>query len=319
MLVRFWGTRGSLPTPLGHAAVRDKVKAALAAANGRRFDSEAALEAFIDRELPFSVRSTFGGDTSCVELVAGGEDHVLCDLGSGARAFGNALLARHGPARKHRFHVFMSHLHWDHIMGFPFFTPAYIPGNEIRIYGCHRAMRDAFRQQQSEPCFPVDFRALGAAIEFIELEPGRPYEINGLSVRTILQNHAGDSYGYRFEKDGKTIVYSTDAEHKYGALDDSYPFVGFFRDADLLVFDAMYALADAISVKEDWGHASNIVGVELAHQAGAKHLVMFHHEPIYSDATLDKVLAETQRYEEISRSGAKLTVSTAYDGLEIEV
>jgi phosphoribosyl 1,2-cyclic phosphodiesterase len=319
MLVRFWGTRGSLPTPLGHRAVRAKIRAALQAADGRRFDGEAALDAFIDGELPFSVRATHGGNTSCVELVAGGDDYVLCDLGSGLREFGHALMARHGPARKHRFHVFMSHLHWDHIMGFPFFTPAYIPGNDIRIYGCHKAIREALRQQQSAPCFPVDFRALGASIEFVELEPDRDYEINGLQVRAILQNHAGDSYGYRFGKDGKSVVYSTDSEHKFSQLDETYPFVGFFRDADLLIFDAMYALAEAISIKEDWGHSSNIVGVELAQLARVKHLVMFHHEPVYSDETLETVLAETRRYEEISRPGDKLTVSTAYDGLEIEI
>jgi phosphoribosyl 1,2-cyclic phosphodiesterase len=318
MLVRFWGTRGSLPTPLGHKAVRAKIRAALGAAKGRDLSDDAAIEDFID-ELPFAVRGAFGGNTSCVEIETGGDDYVLCDLGSGVREFGNALLARHGPRKHHRFHVFMSHLHWDHIMGFPFFAPAYIPGNVIRIYGCHRELRDALRHQQSNPCFPVDFRALGASIEFVELEPDRSYEIAGMSVRSILQNHAGDSYGYRFEKGGKSVVYSTDSEHKFAALDDAYPFVSFFRDADLVIFDAMYALADAVSVKEDWGHSSNIIGVELAHYAGVKHLVMFHHEPVYSDATLEKVLAETRRYEENSRDGADLVVSTAYDGLEIQV
>jgi phosphoribosyl 1,2-cyclic phosphodiesterase len=319
MLVRFWGTRGSLPAPLNHRSVRSKIRAALSAANGRRFETDTDLDQFIDRELPFPVRATFGGNTSCVELATGGEDYVLCDLGSGVREFGNALLLKHGPSRRNRFHVFMSHLHWDHIMGFPFFTPAYIPGNVIKIYSCHKVTRDALRQQQSAPCFPVDFRALGATIEFVELEPDRGYDIAGLKVRAILQNHAGDSYGYRFERDGKSVIYSTDNEHKFAALDETYPFIPFFRDADLLIFDAMYSLAEAISVKEDWGHSSNIVGVELAQYAGVKHLVMFHHEPVYSDETIEKVLGETRRYEEISRSGETLRVSTAYDGLEIEV
>src|SRR5690242_686336 len=119
MLIRFWGTRGSLPAPLDYTAVRAKIRDALTAALERRPDSPAAVEAFIDRDLPFSVRGTFGGNTSCVELVTGGDEFVLCDLGSGVREFGNHLLTRFGPARKHRFNVFMSHLHWDHIMGFP--------------------------------------------------------------------------------------------------------------------------------------------------------------------------------------------------------
>ncbi|MGO9060140.1 MAG: MBL fold metallo-hydrolase [Candidatus Binataceae bacterium] len=319
MLIRFWGTRGSLPAPLNHRAVRAKVRDALLAGQGRRFEGPEAAEAFIDRELPFSVGGTFGGNTSCVELVTGGDEFVLCDVGSGAREFGNSILARYGPARKHRFNIFMSHLHWDHIMGFPFFTPAFIPGNVIRIHGCHELMREAFIRQQSLPCFPVDFRSLGATIEFVELSPGRTYEIDGLSVRAILQNHGGDSYAYRFEKAGKSVVYSTDCEHKFEILDRNYPFVEFYRNADLLIFDAMYSLADQISVKEDWGHSNNMVAVELAQLAQVKHLALYHHEPIYDDRMIERILAETRRYDEISRSGEELKITSAYDGLEIAV
>ncbi len=319
MLIRFWGTRGSLPAPLNYRAVRAKVRDAMLAAVDRRLDSPAAVETFIDHELPFSIRGTYGGNTSCVELATGADEFVLCDAGSGVREFGNNLMARYGPARKHRFNIFMSHLHWDHIMGFPFFTPAFIPGNVIRIHGCHPAMRDAFVRQQSDPCFPVDFRNLAATIEFVELQPGHTYNIDGLQVRPILQNHASDSYGYRFEQAGKVVVYSTDCEHKYEILDERYPFVEFFRGADVLIFDAMYSLADQISVKEDWGHSSNIVAVELAQLAGVKHLVMYHHEPIYDDRMIERILAETRRYDELSRTGEALTITSAYDGLEIAV
>jgi phosphoribosyl 1,2-cyclic phosphodiesterase len=319
MLIRFWGTQGSLPAPLNYRAVRTKIREAILAARGLGLDGPEAIDAFIDRALPFSVSGTYGGNTSCVEIVTGGDEYVLCDVGTGVREFGNSILAKYGPARKNRFNIFMSHLHWDHVMGFPFFIPAYIPGNVIRIHGCHKDMREAFQRQQSNPSFPVDFRTLGATIEFVELEPGRTYEIDGLSVRAIAQRHGGDSYGYRFSKDGRTLVYSTDSEHKYEALDDSYPFIEFFRNADLLIFDAQYSLADQVSMKEDWGHSSNMIGVELAQLAGVKHLVMYHHEPVNDDQMLEKILAETRRYEEISRpeQNRKLTITSAYDGLEI--
>lgn len=319
MLIRFWGTRGSLPAPLGAAEVRAKLRHALLAASGRCFDTPAEADAFIDRELPFAVAGTFGGNSSCVEIAAGGPEHVLCDMGSGARVFGNRVLATYGPGRGQVYNVFLSHVHWDHIMGFPFFTPAYIPGNTIRLHGCQTVLREAFERQQSAPCFPVDFRKLGARIEFVALEPGRRYEIAGLGVLPILQNHGGDSYGYRFERNGRTVVYSTDSEHKFETLDANYPFIDFFRDVDLLIFDAMYSLADAVSVKEDWGHSSNMVAVELAQMAGVKHLVMYHHEPAYDDGMIATILDETRRYEEISRSGAPLKITSAYDGLEIEL
>ena len=135
----------------------------------------------------------------------------------------------------------------------------------------------------------------------------------------MKQHHAGDSYGYRFEKNGKSIVYSTDSEHKFESIDASYPFVEFFRKADLVIFDAMYSLADSISVKEDWGHSSNIIGVELAQQAQAKHLCLFHHDPNYDDAMISRILDESIRYEELSEEGDSLMVSSAYDGREIQL
>jgi len=319
MLARFWGTRGSLPTPLGAAAVRLKVREALLAARGRALENAADIDAFIDRELPFSVRGTFGGNSSCVQI-EGGDGHVVCDMGSGLREFGIRMMTQFGPAKPQTYNIFLSHVHWDHIMGLPFFTPAYIPGNVLRIHGGHKTMREALLRQQSDPCFPVHFEKLGAKIEFIELEPGREYDIAGFKVRPILQHHHGDSYGYRFMRDGKALVYSTDCEHKFEALGPDYPFVDFFRDADLLIFDSMYSFAEAISVKEDWGHSSNMVAVELAHLAGVKHLALYHHEPVYDDRMLETVLGETIRFEELSRdNGPALRVSSAYDGLEIAV
>jgi len=292
------------------------VREALLAACGKGLDTAEAVDAFIDRELPFPVRGTFGGNSSCIEII-GGDEYVICDLGTGVREFGNKILAEHGPARKHCFNIFLSHLHWDHIMGFPFFVPAYIPGNTIRFYGCHQMLREAMQAQQSHPCFPVDFHSLAATIEFVELEPNREYQVAGFNVSAIKQFHTSDSYGYRFERDGKAIVYSTDCEHKYSTLDDSYPFVTFYRDADLLIFDAMYSLADSVSIREDWGHSSNIVAVELAQKAAVKRLVMYHHEPTYDDRMIEAVLGETIRFEEISRDRHKVEVIAAYDGLDL--
>jgi len=131
--------------------------------------------------------------------------------------------------------------------------------------------------------------------------------------------HSGDSYGYRFETDGKVIVYTTDSEHKLENRAQTERFVQFFQGADLVVFDAMYSLADAISVKADWGHSSNIIGVELCQMARVRHLVLFHHEPAYDDATIEGVLRETRRFEELTRGTQPLQISAAYDGMEIDV
>jgi phosphoribosyl 1,2-cyclic phosphodiesterase len=316
--VRFWGTRGSIPVALTPSDIRDKLAQALVAAAGRRFESFGEAYAFAQEQLPFSVSHTFGGHTSCVELLTARDEYFVCDMGSGARPFGEHVLARQG-GRPATVNIFMSHVHWDHIMGFPFFGPAYVPGTTLRLHGCHDILERAFRLQQSPPCFPVTFDQLQAKIEFVRLIPGQATTVSGLKVTPKLQRHSGDSYGYRFEAEGKSLVYSTDSEHKPEDRAETAGFVEFFRDADLVVFDAMYSLADAISVKEDWGHSSNIIGVELCQMAGARHLMLFHHEPANDDATIEGVLKDARRLEELTRGPQPLRISAAHDGMELEL
>jgi len=318
MLVRFWGTRGSIPVALTSADIRRKVETALSMAIAKGVDSPDKVRSFIDNDLDFSIAQTYGGQSPCVEIETGRAEYLVCDMGSGARAFGGRIMAaqKSGPIVVN---VLMSHVHWDHIMGFPFFTPAYVPGARIRIFGCHDVIEKAFRLQQSAPCFPVDFSRLSADIEFVKLEAGKTVDIAGYQVTPKLQRHTGDSYGYRFERDGKAIVYSTDSEHKLEDPAETEEFVAFFRNADLVIFDAMYSLLDAVSVKEDWGHSSNMVGVELAQLANVKHLCMFHHEPAFNDERIQSVLNETIRFEQLTRGDRTLIVSAAFDGMEIEV
>ncbi|MEO5699454.1 MAG: MBL fold metallo-hydrolase [Casimicrobiaceae bacterium] len=316
--VRFWGTRGSLPVALTAAEVRARMITAVKGACTAMPASDEAVESYVDG-LGFAVAGTFGGHTSCVQIETDSSQYVLCDLGSGARPFGQSAIARHGPASAQTYHIFMSHPHWDHIMGLPFFTPAYIPGNRLRIYGGHEELEAALRRQMDPPSFPVPFSCLKADIEFVRLAPGTRHEIDGMTVTTMRQRHGGDSYGYRFERDGRTVIYSTDSEHPLEDPEETKRFVEFFDGADLVIFDGMYSLADAISVKADWGHSSNVVGVELCQLAHVLHLCLFHHEPAYDDGAIARVLDDTRRLEEITRAEHTMRISAAYDGLEIEL
>lgn len=321
MKATIWGCRGSLPVAMSAATVRDKVKSALRTANGRSFRDDVELERFVTEELPWPVANSYGGNSSCVQIDTGSEEYVLCDLGSGLREFGAAAIARHGPGKPQIYNIFLSHIHWDHIMGFPFFPASYIPGNKIRIYSCHPDPKLAFTRQQSAPCFPVDFSVLAADIEFIAMQPGKPVQVAGATVRAIKQYHEGDSFGYRFEKDGKAIIYSTDSEHKQDNPEAAALFADFFRRADLVIFDAQYSLAETVSLKEDWGHSSNVAGVELCHMAQAKHLLLYHHEPAFNDEALHRIFLETIRYEQLARPDGQppLKVSSAFDGMELNV
>jgi len=318
MRVRFWGTRGSMPVALTWRDLRDRLAQVLVAANGRKLDGIEKAAAFVEQELDFALSHTFGGHSSCVEFETGSDQYFVCDMGSGARPFGAHVLARQS-GRPATVNVFMSHMHWDHIMGFPFFGPAYVPGTKLRIYGCHSDLEHALRRQQEPPSFPVPFSQLSASIEFVPLAPGETREVGGVKVTPAPQFHSGDSFGFRFEREGRSFVYSTDSEHKLEDIRETQRIVAFFRGADLVIFDAMYSLADAVSVKEDWGHSSNVVGVELCQMAAVKKLALFHHEPANDDAAIERILKDARRLEELTRQALRLEVIAAYDGLELDL
>ncbi|MGE4297818.1 MAG: MBL fold metallo-hydrolase [Desulfovibrionaceae bacterium] len=322
MKVIFWGTRGSLPASMTASMVRKKVKKVLeTVVKHGPPPKEEAIEAWIDWALPFSVWGAYGTNTPCVEIVPGDtpDTYVICDAGSGLRDCGNHILATRGPAKPATYHIFQSHLHWDHIQGFPFFPPAYIPGNTIVFHGCHAAMENSLMAQHHEPHFPVDWSMLGADIRFDIMQPDTDYHVAGLTVRAMRQTHPGASYGFRFEKDGQRVIYSTDNEHKFEFLDPSYPFLEFCAGADLLIFDAQYTLKEATTTKEDWGHSNNLVAAEMAQETGVKHLCLFHQEPAADDETLQRFLEETAHYASLVSDDSPMKISMAYDGLVIDL
>lgn len=321
MQVRFWGTRGSLPVAPRASTISEKIADALLHASGKTFaDKEAALD-YAENELEFAVGQGYGGSTSCVEIDVGKGAFVVCDMGSGLRELGlNTLKRLSDGHRPKEWHFFLSHLHWDHIMGFPFFVPAFVDGAKVVIHAGHSDAEKALRRQQEEISFPVPFDWLKADIEFRTLETGKEYEIGELKVALIKQEHSHDSYGYRFtDADGRIAIYSTDAEYKIDKMDEEDTMAEFMSGADLMIADTMYSLADSVSMKEDWGHSSNIVAVDLCHQAGAKRLALFHHEPTYSDADIQRMHSETVRYEELIREGEPLEVLCSYDGLCVDL
>jgi phosphoribosyl 1,2-cyclic phosphodiesterase len=316
MKVHFWGTRGSLPAGTDTLNLRQKIFEAFKSLKGRHFAGDDDIRVFVEKELPFSLAGHYGTNTPCVE-VTGGTEPVICDAGTGIRDLSrNLAMAPDGRHGGRVFHIFLSHLHWDHIQGFPFFMPVYAEGNRIVVHGGHPDMESALDYQRKYSNVPLPVKA---DISFNRLEPDRQYEIAGFQVLVTSQNHPGDSYGYRFEIAGKSVVYSTDSEHLEEGSAGEQRFTGFFRDADLVIIDAQYPLLDAFSVKENWGHSNNIVAVELGAKAGVRGLVLFHNEPTVDDPALQTFLNDTRRYLKIYDPQSTMTVDLAYDGMEIEV
>ena len=305
MKIKIWGTRGSLPSPLRPEQVEEKICQAVFSLPDIDTSDVEAVRAYIG-ELPPLVRGTAGGNTSCVEIRAGGET-LIVDAGTGLRELGWELMK--GPCGRGQgtLHLLISHPHWDHIQGFPFFVPAFVPGNRIYVYGIHD-LKTAFEEQQRPLNFPVPLAFMQAQVEFISLRVGQPFSVGQVRVNTIQNAHPGDTCAYRFQDQHSVFVYASDAEFK--RLDNAsvQAHVAFFKDADALIFDAQYTLREAWQ-KTDWGHSSAMIGVDLARAAGVKKLILFHHDPSYSDAQLQEIQAAAIAYQAQDRTGPACQVT----------
>ena len=334
MKVHFKGTRGSIPISPSAQDIKEKVVASLLAARGKELRSEGQIREFVDKNLPFQHSSCWGGNTPCVHIDTNSEDYLIFDGGSGLRVLGKEIMESNGAPGK-TFHVFLSHFHYDHIQGIPFFIPAYVPGNKIVFHGGHKHLKQSLLDQMKPPFFPIDFSAFQAETKFEVHTPGDQISVCNAEITLVEQDHPGVSYGYRVESNGVSVVYSTDAEHKNSAHCKDYPFVDFIRNANLLIFDAPYTHSQSIGIREHWGHSSNIMGVELAARAEVDTLAIFHHDPGASDGEMEEFLGHTKKFLERSRIAVRETrpgipgapsprahpkeVIMAYDGLTISL
>jgi phosphoribosyl 1,2-cyclic phosphodiesterase len=229
-----------------------------------------------------------GGNTSCVQITLSDGTPLLLDAGTGLARFGDAWK----QASTH-FHLLLSHAHWDHIQGFPFFAPAYLPEHQISVYGpCHEAysLQAILAQQMKAPFFPVEISTMQATLSFRELGIER-FEIAGAQITTAAFHHPGGVLGFRIEEKGKTVVFATDMEYTHDAIPEHL--VDFVRDADLLIFDAQYT-PEELSEKQGWGHSTHLTAAHLAAQAGVKQVMLYHHDPSHHDAALFGMEKEAQ-------------------------
>jgi phosphoribosyl 1,2-cyclic phosphodiesterase len=317
MIVRFWGVRGSIPAPLSAEDVQSKIQSALEMLNGRNLPDAEAIQDYI-AQIPFYVRSTLGGNTPCVEVLAG-ERHIILDAGSGIRLLSRELMNGQCGQGQCELHLFLSHLHWDHIHGFPFFYPARVPGNHILIYSPHQEAQQHLANQQRPEHFPVSLEEMRADIKFVRLEERDTIDLGGVLVHNIPFSHPGTTYGYRIESEEGCVIYATDSEYQDLEEDSIKQYVEFFRGADALIFDAQYTLEDALLHKETWGHSSSFIGLDIASRSNVKRLILFHHEPVHSDREILEMLEATKEYQAQNYPGLNCEVLVAHEGLTLEI
>jgi phosphoribosyl 1,2-cyclic phosphodiesterase len=298
MRITFWGVRGSFPQPLSAEELLQRQKDLLREIRLCGLPSEEDEDRFL-KGLPTALRSTVGGNTPCVELATGGQV-LIFDAGSGLCNLGRQLMQ--GPCGRGKGHLklFISHTHWDHIQGLPYFAPMHVEGNRIAIFSGFDDMERRLECQQNPEFFPVPLSAVNADISFHQLTADVPVELtspgdHGSQVNVIAHElpHPGGAYGFRVENGAGIFVYASDSDFTSIEEDETRGHLEFFRNADVLVFDAHFSFRESIHLC-GWGHASAVLGAKLASLAEVKELILFHHSPEYSDEMLDDLLARAR-------------------------
>src|SRR5262249_32064094 len=215
-------------------------------------------------------------------------------------------------------HIFMTHAHWDHLQGYPFFAPAYVPGNRLIFYAVNNNAQAYLEHQQVAPIyFPIPPNAMSAEKEFVRLREGETVTIGHTLVANLSLYHPGTAYAYRFDDGESVFVFASDGEYK--SLTDAHlrRYISFFSGADALVFDAQYSLRDVFLSKADWGHSSAIIGVDIAERAVAKKLVTFHHDPTPTDEQVYAIAAAARDYALVNQIQPDTEVIVGTEGLEL--
>lgn len=262
---------------------------------------------------PDTVR--YGGNTPCVALNVGGR-LIIFDGGTGLRELGQHLISLGTPIDAD---LFLSHLHWDHIQGIPFFVPAFVPGHTFRIHGERKSglsLRDVLEGQMNDPTFPVPFSIMQSNLSIEEIKAGETVQVGpSVTVRTASMNHPNGCIGMRVEHDGRSLVYTTDTEHDPvgGGLDPNV--VELAQGADVFIYDSMYTEAEYGAGKVGWGHSTYAQAIRLARAANVKRLFFFHHDPMHDDEFLDARLAEAR----LETAKDSFTVEMAREGVDLTV
>jgi len=289
MELTFWGTRGSIPVP------------------GESY-------------------AGYGGNTPCLELETKAGEVIIIDAGSGIRNLGNNIL-RENKSKK--LSLIISHTHWDHIQGIPFFKPFYIPGFEIDVYfpaSADQKAEDMFDVQMQPLYFPVTRKVFGSKFNFINFTSSSVFNFNGMSVQFAKVHHSKNTMSYKFVENGKTLVYMTDNEIEYGAaqndptreniLKNNSDLISFCEGADYLIHDSMYFYSE-FKQKIGWGHSNNKSLAIFAGLAKVKNLLLFHYDPEHDDKKVEQLFTETKEF--LLREDPSINCIASCEGMKIKI
>lgn len=322
--VKFWGVRGSLPSslsPQGWTSHIDNLVRNFASSN---FKDVTDASRFISNQEIVNIGG-YGTATTCVE-VRSKKTQLIIDGGTGIRNLSEKIMSGTYVPVKGPFHIYMTHFHWDHVIGLPFFTPHFISGTQIHYYAVQEDLEKLIRGIFQKPYFPVPFEQLAAKIKFHVIDPRKPFTINDMTITPYLLDHPDACWGAKIESGGKTYSHCVDTEGTRVSRDELDEDLKLYQNVDLMYFDAQYTFPE-LAEKANWGHSAAQIGLDLAFREGIKKVYFTHHDPGATIQQIQDIKRQTNEYYQWRIDHAKecndvipqIDWDFAYEGLEIDL
>ena len=312
MFLKFYGVRGSIPAPLLPDSYQSKIREIIGLSSKKDLSSDNKIDNFI-KQLPTHLSKIYGGNTSCV-YISDGETHLIFDAGSGIVRLGREL------ENISNFNFFFSHTHLDHINGLPLFTPLLNKRNSANFYSVHENLMEVLSNQQKSYFFPKNFNDTDSKKTFTKLVEGKAVTIGNFEINSIKLNHPNGSYAFKIldKKSSKSIVYATDGQYEVNT--DLERFHKFYKDADVLIFDAQYTDEELLG-KLDYGHSSASIGIDIARVANVKKIYLFHMDFFADEKKIDLILEDAIKYDKkkYGKKYPKLNIEIANENMTVEL
>ena len=301
--VKYWGVRGSLPTAPMPEQWSKHFESLMQQFFKSGYKDTTEIKEFLASK-PLSEIGGFGTATTCIE-VQSPRQQIIIDGGSGLRTLSEEMIKGNAGKGKAEIHIFLTHFHWDHMLGIPFFVPNFIKGNHIHFYAVQPELKDMVKVKFTKPMFPVSFENLPSNLHFHQLEPRKSIKLQDMTITPYQLDHPDPCWGFRIESHGKVYAHCVDTEGTRTtreALGEDLPL---YQGVDLMYFDAQYTLPE-LAEKANWGHSAAQLGLDIAFREGIRNVIFAHHDPGANTDQILEIRDQTQEYYDwkIKTSGA---------------
>lgn len=324
LTVKFWGTRGSLPSSMLPGEWSHHFESLMRGFFAAGFREPQEISSYM-KGIETPVLGGYGASTTCVE-VQSPKGRVIIDGGSGIRVLSEKLMSGAVAGGKGPFHIYMTHYHWDHVIGLPFFTPHFLPNVQVHYYAVHPELESLIRGIFKKPYFPVPFESLPSNIHFHVVEPRKPFQIEDMTLTPYQLDHPDPCWGLKVEHNGSAYAHCVDTEGTRCSRTDLGADLPLYQDVDLMYFDAQYTFPE-LADKANWGHSAAQIGLDIAFREKVKQVLFAHHDPGASIQTIEEIRAQTREYYNWRLQSAQdqgeelqgIAWDFAHEGMEVSI